>query len=351
MKAAIFHARRDIVIEDVPEPELRPGAVAIDVAWCGICGTDLHEYLEGPIFISPAGHPHPLTHETAPVTMGHEFSGTVTALGAGVTDLAVGDNVVVEPYFVCGTCAPCQAGNYNLCTSMGFIGLAGGGGGLSEKVVVDRRWVHPIGDIPLDQAALIEPLSVGHHAYTRSGAKAGDVAFVAGAGPIGLLLAAVLKAEGLTVIISELSEARKEMARSTGVADHVLDPGTEDVVARVRELTDGAGADVCFECSSVNAALDQLFDAVRPAGVIVVVSIWGHPASIDMQRLVLKEIDLRGTIAYVRDHPATIDLVRTGKVDLTPFITARISLENLVDQGIHTLIDHNDTAVKILVHP
>ena len=98
-------------------------------------------------------------------------------------------------------------------------------------------------------------------------------------------------------------------------------------------------------------ALDQLFEAVKPSGVIVVVSIWGHRATIDMQRLVLKEVDLRGTIAYVRDHPATIELVRSGKVDLKPFITARIALDDLVEQGIHTLIDHNDTAVKILVHP
>ena len=351
MKAAVFHGRKDVRIDEVPAPALRRGTVAIDVAWCGICGTDLHEYLEGPIFIPPAGHPHPLTHETEPVIMGHEFSGTITALGEGVTDLHVGENVVVEPYVVCGSCAPCTAGNYNLCTSLGFIGLAGGGGGLSEQIVVDRRWVHPVGDIPLDQAALIEPLAVGHHAFVRSGAKAGDVAFIGGAGPIGLLLAAVLKAEGLTVIISELSAARKAMATSTGVADHVLDPAAEDVVARVRELTDGVGADVCFECTSVNAVLDQLLDAVKPNGVVVNVSIWGKPATIDMQRLVLKEIDLRGTIAYVRDHPATIKLVQDGKVDLAPFITARIALADLVAEGVDTLIHHNDTAVKIIVHP
>ena len=87
--------------------------------------------------------------------MGHEFSGTVSAVGEGVTDVTVGEHVVVEPYFVCGVCAPCREGRYNLCTSMGFIGLAGGGGGLSEKIVVDRRWVHPVGDIPLDEAARI----------------------------------------------------------------------------------------------------------------------------------------------------------------------------------------------------
>jgi (R,R)-butanediol dehydrogenase/meso-butanediol dehydrogenase/diacetyl reductase len=351
MRAARFHGPKDIRIEDVSEPSLRPGAVAIDVAWCGICGTDLHEYLEGPIFIPATGHPHPLTHEEEPVTMGHELSGTITALGEGVNDLQVGENVVVEPYFVCGECAPCKAGNYNLCTSMGFIGLAGGGGGLSEHMVVERRWVHPIGDIPLDRAALIEPLAVGHHAFVRSGAKSGDVALVGGAGPIGLLLAAVLKAEGLTVIISEVAQARKDKARSTNVADHVIDPVEEDLVARVQELTDGTGADVCFECTSVNSVLDQLIDAVRPAGVIVNVSIWGAPATIDMQKIVLKEIDLRGTIAYVRDHPAVIKLVQEGKIDLEPFITDRISLEDLVEDGLETLIHHKDTEVKILVHP
>jgi (R,R)-butanediol dehydrogenase/meso-butanediol dehydrogenase/diacetyl reductase len=351
MRAARFHGQQNITIDEVPEPVLRPGAVAIDVTWCGICGSDLHEYLEGPIFIPPAGHPHPLSGEEAPVTMGHEFSGTVTALGEGVTDLTVGENVVVEPYFTCGECDMCQAGKYHLCRSMGFIGLSGGGGGLSEKVVVERRWVHPIGDIPLDEAALIEPLSVGHHAFVRSGAQAGDVALIGGAGPIGLLTAAVLKARGVTVLMSEVTEARKVKARDTGVADHVIDPTTEDLQARVLELTDGRGVDVAFECSSVNAVLDALIDAVKPGGVVVNVSIWGHPATIDMMKIVLKEIDLRGTIAYVNDHPEAIQLVREGKVDLKPFITARIDLADVVDQGLDTLINHKDTAVKILVHP
>lgn len=351
MRAARFHGRHTITIDEVPAPELRPGAVAIDVAWCGICGSDLHEYLEGPIFIPPPGHPHPLSGEELPVTMGHEFSGTVTALGDGVTDLEVGERVVVEPYFTCGECDMCQADKYHLCRSMGFIGLSGGGGGLSEKVVVERRWVHPVGDMPLDEAALIEPLSVGHHAYVRSGAQAGDVALIGGAGPIGLLTAAVLKAKGVTVLMSELSEARKAKALDTGVADHVIDPTSEDLQARVLELTDGRGVDVAFECSSVNAVLDALIDAVKPGGVVVNVSIWGKPATVDMMKIVLKEIDLRGTIAYVNDHPATIALVREGKIDLKPFITARIDLADLVDEGFDTLINRNDTAVKILVHP
>ncbi|MFO7690096.1 MAG: zinc-binding dehydrogenase, partial [Cryobacterium sp.] len=256
-----------------------------------------------------------------------------------------------EPYFVCDECPPCKAGNYHLCEKMGFIGLAGGGGGLSEKVVVDQRWVHPIGDIPLDEAALIEPLSVAHHAVVRSGAKAGDVALIGGAGPIGLLTAAILKGIGVTTIMSELSTARKEKALSSGAADHVIDPTTENVKARVLELTDGVGVDIAFECAGVNIVLDTLLDALRPAGVLVNVSIWGHPATVDMQKIVLKEIDLRGTIAYVRDHAETIALVKSGTIDLKPFITGRINLDDLITEGFDTLINHNDTAVKILVHP
>ncbi|WOF23363.1 2,3-butanediol dehydrogenase [Microbacterium betulae] len=351
MKAARYHDRKDIRIEDIPEPELRPGAVAIDVAWCGICGTDLHEYLDGPIFVPPAGHPHPISGESAPVVIGHEFSGTITALGEGVSDLEVGQNVVVEPYIIAADVDTSPGQSYHLSKDMNFIGLGGRGGGLSEKIVVERRWVHPIGDIPLDQAALIEPLSVGHHAFVRSGAKAGQVALVGGAGPIGLLTAAVLKAEGLTVYISELSEARKAKARETGVADEVFDPRDGDVAARVRELTGGEGADVAFECSSVPVVLDTLIDAVRPGGVVVNVSIWGHKPEVDLPKIVLKEVDLRGTIGYAGDHPETIALVQSGRIDLAPFITGRITLDTLVSEGFDELIENNEHHVKIIVDP
>jgi len=351
MKAARYYDQKDIRIEDIPEPELKPGTVAIDVAWCGICGTDLHEYLEGPIFVPPKGKPHPISGEEAPVTLGHEFSGTITALGEGVTGLEVGQDVVVEPYIVGEDVDTGEGSNYQLSENMNFIGLGGRGGGLSEKIVVEQRWVHPVGDIPLDEAALIEPLSVGHHAFVRSGAGEGDVAIVGGAGPIGLLTAGVLKASGLTVYISELSEARKEMARTTGVADEVFDPREVDVAEKVRELTDGKGADVGFECSSVPVVLDMLIDAVKPGGVIVNVSIWGRKPEVDMPNLVLKEIDLRGTIGYSNDHPATIKLVQEGKLDLSKFITARIKLDELVDKGFDQLINNNEKHVKILVNP
>jgi len=130
-----------------------------------------------------------------------------------------------------------------------------------------------------------------------------------------------------------------------------IDPAAEDLQARVLELTEGRGVDVALECSSVNVVLDALIDAVKPGGVVVNVSIWGRPATVDMMKIVLKEIDLRGTIAYVNDHTEVIRLVQEGEIDLAPFITHRIDLAEFVDEGFDTLINRNDTAVKILVHP
>lgn len=353
MRAARYYDRNDVRIEDVPEPTLAPGTVGIDVAWCGICGTDLHEYVDGPIFVPPHGHPNPVSGEAAPLTIGHEMSGVVSAVGPGVDDLEVGDHVVVEPYIISDDVdtGP-ESLDYHLSPNMNFIGLGGRGGGLSEKIVVQRRWVHRISkDVPLDQAALVEPLAVGYHALQRSGAGTGQFALITGAGPIGLLTAAVCKARGLTVAISEPSSLRRNRAAETGVADHVFDPTQVDVVEAVRGLTGGRGADVGFECTSVQPALDTLFDALRPQAVLVVVSIWGHPGTVDMQKLVLKEIDMRGTIAYVNNHAETIALVENGTVDLAPFITGKIGLDELVTVGYDTLLHHNETAVKILVSP
>ena len=223
---------------------------------------------------------------------------------------------------------------------------------MAEKIAGQRRWVHPISnDITLDQAALIEPLSVGHHAYVRSGAKAGDIALVGGAGPIGLLLSAILKAKGLTVIITELSAKRKEKAKEAGVADYVLDPSEVDVVAEVMKITADRGVDVAFECSSVNKVLDTLVTAIKPTGVLMIVSIWSHPATVNVHSVVMKELDIRGTIAYVNDHQETIKLVEQGKINLEPFITQRIALDDLVSEGFETLIHNNESAVKIIVHP
>lgn len=351
MRAARFHGRGDIRVDEVPEPVTGPGQVMIDVEWCGICGTDLHEFLEGPIFIPSPGAPHPLTGEEPPVVMGHEFAGVVSAVGEGVTRVAVGDRVAVEPYTVCGTCPACRAGRYNVCAQLGFIGLAGGGGGFAEKCVVDQRWVHPLGALGTDVGALVEPLAVAFHAVRLAEVAEGATAVVFGAGPIGLLVAACLRAGGAgQVVVVEPTAARKAKAAETGV-DHVLDPTEVDVVQRVAELTDGAGADVAFECAGVDAVLAQAVASVRAGGKVVNVAIWGHDAVFAVNSLVMGEVTLLGSLAYCGDHAETIALLADGKIDGEQFITARISLDDLVAGGFRELIDHKEAHVKILVHP
>ncbi|MDF2977037.1 MAG: bdh1 [Actinomycetospora sp.] len=351
MKAARYHGRGDIRVEDLPEPHAGPGQVQLAVEWCGICGTDLHEYLDGPIFAPTPQAPHPLTGGAVPITLGHEFAGVVSEVGEGVTGLSEGDRVVVEPYDVCGTCVACRSGRYNVCRSLGFIGLDGDQGGFAERAVVDRRWVHPIGDMTTQQGALVEPLAVGYHATKLSGLEAGQTAVVFGAGPIGLVTAAALRAVGAgQVVVVEPADARKAKAPGAG-ADVVLDPTEEDVPERVRELTGGAGADVTFECAGLDPVLAQAVASTRPGGTCVNVSIWGHPATFDVNSLVLSEIRLIGSLAYAGRHPEVIDLVRDGVVDVEQFITGRIALDDIVDQGFRELIDHKETNVKILVHP
>lgn len=351
MRAARFHGRGDVRIEDIAEPHPGPGQVQIAVEWCGICGTDLHEFLDGPIFTPTPASPHPLTGGAVPVTLGHEFAGVVAEVGRGVTGLSEGQRVVVEPYDVCGVCSACTDGRYNVCRRLGFIGLDGDQGGFAERMVVDQRWVHPIDGLTTEQGALVEPLAVGYHATKLAGLPRGGTAAVFGSGPIGLVTAAALRATGAgQVIVVEPAEARKAKAPGAG-ADHVLDPTEVDVPEAIRELTDGRGADVTFECAGIDQVLASAVASTRPGGTCVNVAIWGHPATFDVNSLVFSEVTLIGSLAYANRHAEVIDLIRSGVVDVDQFITGRIALEDIVEQGFRELIDHKESNVKILVQP
>lgn len=351
MRAARFHGRGDIRIDEIPEPVVRPGTVKIKVEWCGICGTDLHEYVDGPLFCPTPDQAHPLTGETSPVVLGHEFAGVVVEVADDVEGISVGERVAVEPRIVCHTCPPCLGGHHNSCQKAATIGLAGGGGGLAEFVVVARELVFPLGDLACDVGALVEPLAVAHHAVSRAAMQPGLSAAVFGSGPIGLLITSVLKATGAgQVILIEPSTVRRQRGLKAG-ADVVLDPGTEDVDQRIQELTGGAGVDVAFECAGVDEVLAGCLAAVKASGTVVNVAIWGHSPKIDMLPLVLKEVSLVGTICYANDHQPAIDLLRGGGLSLEQFITKRIDLGDLVREGFDTLVTSTEDHVKILVRP
>lgn len=351
MKAARYYGNKDLRLEDVPEPVTEAGTVKVRVEWCGICGTDLHEYEDGPIFCPTADAPHPISGESVPVTLGHEFAGVVEEIGDGVDDLTVGDRVVVEPYITCGECEFCRQDRYNLCVSMGFIGLSGGGGGFSQFVVVPRKRIFPLGELSTEVGALIEPIAVGYHAVQRSGIKPGMTAAVFGTGPIGLVTIACLRAIGIeTVIAVEKSSIRKTKAQDVGSTE-VLDPSVDDVPARLKELTDGLGVHVAFECVGASPALQAALDSTRSGGTVVNVSIWGNKAEIDMFGLVMREISLIGSSAYCGNHADVIELLQQGKISAEQFITGRIAVEDILDEGFAELIENKEANVKILVHP
>lgn len=348
MKALRWHGLKDLRLETITEPVASKGKVKIRVEWCGICGSDLHEYVAGPIFI-PEGTAHPLTGEKAPIVMGHEFSGQVVEVGEGVTKIKVGDRVVVEPVFACGTCSACNQGKYNLCDKMGFLGLAGGGGGFSEYVACDEHMVHKIPDsLSYEQGALVEPSAVALYAVRSSQLKAGDKAVVFGAGPIGLLVIEALKAAGAAEIYAvELSPERKSKAEELGAI--VLDPKECDVVQEVHSRTNG-GADVAFEVTGVPPVLTQAIESTKIAGQIMIVSIFEREAPIKPNNIVMKERTMTGIIGYRNVFPAVISLMEKGFFPADKLVTQRIGLDEIVEHGFEALLKEKNQ-VKILVNP
>lgn len=346
MKALRWHGLKDLRLENIEEPVAQKGKVKIKVEWCGICGSDLHEYTAGPIFI-PAEAPHPITGEQAPIVMGHEFSGQVVEVGEGVTRIKVGDRVVVEPIYSCGTCEACKQGKYNLCSTMGFYGLAGGGGGFSEYAAVEEYMVHKIPDsISYEQGALVEPSAVALHAVRQSKLKVGDTAVVFGAGPIGLLVIEALKASGAAEIYAvELSPERKQKAAELGAI--VIDPIEYDAVAEIHSRTNG-GVDSAFEVTGVPPVLTQAINATKIGGEIMIVSIFEREAPIKPNHIVMKERTMKGIIGYRDVFPAVISLMEKGYFPADKLVTKRIVLDEVMEHGFEALLKEKNQ-VKILV--
>ncbi|KAF2703492.1 GroES-like protein [Pleomassaria siparia CBS 279.74] len=348
MRAARYYGEKDIRIESVDEDACGEGQVRIAPAFVGICGTDLHEYLGGPTFAPVT--PHPLTQDTIPITLGHEFSGIITEVGKGVT-FSVGQRVVVQPTISCGTCFACKNNAENVCYQGGFIGLSGGGGGLSDSVVVPEKSVLKLPDnIPLDVGALVEPLSVAWHAISAAPLTPDSTVLVLGGGPIGLAIVQCLRAlKTKMIIMSEVSKSRQNFAREFG-AHHIIDPLSSDSVAISRKLSGGNGPDFVFDCAGVPASIITACQAVRAKGTVVNVAIWEKQIPFQPNLLVFKEAMYTAVLGYRRrDVQAVIDHMADESLTPAKMITSKIHLEHLVEGGIKALIKDKESHVKILV--
>ncbi len=351
MKAAVWYGAKDVRVKDVPEPpDPGPGMVKIKVDWCGICGSDLHEYVAGPIFI-PTQSPHPLTGQKAPLTLGHEFAGTIVDVGKGVANAKVGDRVSPDACWYDGTCYMCQQGHYSVCEQLAFTGLMADGA-FAEYVNVPAYTLFTLPpDVSSDAGALVEPLSVGLHGVRRGNVMIGDTVAVVGAGTIGLVTLQAARAAGASkVIVIETAKDRKEFARKLK-ATAVLDPSECDVVKETLALTDGHGVDVALECIGGHETLPLTVALTKRRGKAVIMGIFEKPNSLHPNELVFTEREVLGSLAYTGEFMTAIALLADGRIQAEPLITGRIKLDDIVEKGFEELVAHKDRNIKIIVSP
>ena len=354
MRALRFYQARELCVEKVPEPgPPGPGEVLLRPLMCGICGTDLHEYTDGPI-VTPAS-PHPLTGVTLPQIMGHEFSAVVAATGAGVSHVREGDLATVMPLISCGHCHECVRGLGHLCRTLACTGLSSAWGGLADLAIVSAQQVVPAaaGMTPR-QAALIEPAAVAAYGVDRGRLQPGQTVLVTGAGPIGSLAAMYALAGGARrVVMSEPDPSRRARAARLGEGLGELvtaDPAAGPVTELIGELTAGVGADLAVECAGHESALNLCLDAVRPAGTVVQTALHIRPASIRAETLAVKDLTLIGTWCYpVRDFPRVVGLVASGRLPVERVVSSVVPLEAAVTDGFERLITRGSGEVKVLI--
>ena len=352
MRAARFHGKSDIRVEDIDVPRIRTSDdVLVEVLWCGICGTDLHEYMVGPI-VTPVS-PHPLTGVTIPQTLGHEFSARVVETGSDVTDVKVGDRVSIMPAIVCGRCHWCRRGLGHLCVKFACTGLSAETGGLAQYAVLKDYQLATLPDSVSDlEGAVVEPACVAAYGIDRVGVHGGDVVLITGAGPIGVLSAMYANAIGAsTVVIAEPNPNRAALARAMDIGP-VLDPTQEGFADYISELTQGLGVDVVAECSGTTPGLTTAMNSVRSRGSIVQTGLHTKPASLDAMRLSEKDISYVGSWCYlITDWPRIIRLIAAGKYPVAKAITAQISLESVVPKGFDILVNPTGDELKVIVSP
>jgi (R,R)-butanediol dehydrogenase / meso-butanediol dehydrogenase / diacetyl reductase len=352
MKAAVWYGRQDVRVgrvDDPPDPP--PGQLQVEVAWCGICGTDLHEYMGGPVSI-PQSAPHPLTSVKSPVIIGHEMSGRVIAVGEGVRDFSVGDRVVACPIIGCQQCRWCRSGSMAQCDKVAFLGTSWWGGALSERLNLYAYQCYHLPDtIPDEVGALVEPFSATVRAVTSGQIGPEDNVAIVGAGPIGLMALMAARLRGAkSVVAVEVAQRRKETARQLGATD-VIDPAEEDAEKRAAEVTNGEGFDVVVECAGQPLTGLLAGRLTRTRGRLIIMGVFEKPAALDLTDVVFREKTVSGSMSGYGLYDETISMMSDPRFKGEALITARIPLEELVDKGYHGLLYEKESNVKTLVSP
>jgi L-idonate 5-dehydrogenase len=329
MEALVIHAPGDLRVENVPTPELGPGQLRVRVRCGGICGSDLHYYQDGGFGT---------VRIKEPMVLGHEIAGTVTAVGTLVDKVRPGDKVAVNPSRPCNACRYCLEGLSRHCLNMLFYGSAMRfphvQGGFRQRLVAEeRQCVKVPASLALEKAAFGEPLAVCLHAVNRAGALLSKKVLITGAGPIGMLtLLAARSAGAAEIVITDVADAPLSLARKIGADEAVNVAKDGETVKRLH--ADKGYFDVMFEASGNPAALRQGIECVRPAAVVVLIGIGGE-ASLMLNVLVAKEVDLRGTFRFDKEFDWAVDAIAHGRIDPSPLLTDVMPVRDAVKAFEH----------------
>ena len=342
MQVGLVTGKEQIELKDFPDPVVEPGKVVVDIAYCGICGTDLHAWLSGAPY--------------NPAICGHEWVGHASEVHSSVTTCKEGDRVAAGGRVACGQCGTCQRGDAEHC-EVAFAAICGMGpmaaphGGFAQRIAFDGGRIYQVAPALSDeQAGILEPVTVAVHAVRRTDIRLGDSVVVIGGGPIGLLVLQCAKAAGAgTCVLLEPQASRRELAGTLG-ADLLIDPMAADAHERLLAHVGAGGADVVFECAGIPATINQAVTFARRGGIVSLVGVASGAAEIQAAQWLVKEIRLQSSIASLREEFFMAQsLVADGRIKTEPLHTSTVGLDGM--GAAFAGLAKNPQEVKVLVDP
>ena len=337
MKQAVMVSPGMIEFREIDKPAPGPGEILMATKRIGVCGSDIHVF----------HGKHPYT--SYPVVQGHEVSGVIAALGEGVEGLAVGEQITFMPQLTCGECYPCKHGMYHICESLKVYGFQTDGSG-QEYFPLPAELVIKVPDnVPLDHAAMIEPVSVGVHAIRRGGGVEGKRVLVLGAGTIGNLTAQVALAQGARdVMVTDISPYKLDKARKAGIP-HAINPNEISLETALLDAFGPERADLILECVGVQPTITDAVNVARKGTTIVVVGVFGDKPTVDLGLVQDRELSLVGTLMYQQvDYEIALDLIVGGKLNLDEMITAHFPFEQY-PEAYHAIEAAKGDSLKVMI--
>ncbi|XNY04240.1 alcohol dehydrogenase catalytic domain-containing protein (plasmid) [Sinorhizobium meliloti] len=352
MKAARFYAKGDVRVEDIDKPmALQPDEVLVRNKFCGICGTDLHEFADGPHFISDV--PNAFSGASIPAILGHEFSGEIEAVGADVKHLRPGDRVAIQPHMGPADGYFGVRGLHFLGTRGAATGLTWNWGGFADYAVMKAYATVKMPDgLSYEQGAMVEPAAVAVTAIDRSGLEAGGAILITGGGPIGALAVMAAHVAGAgKIVVSEPNATRRERIENLGIPVVTVDPTAVSLGQFARDNTfEGLGFDAAIECAGNPRAITDCIKAVRPQATVVLIGLTNAKVEFSPFDLITRDIRLQGSLCYPTTlWPRIYSMIESGRLPVERLIDETISVDDIIEKGFKPLLDPAGIKMKILV--